>query len=152
MKRILHWIAEVTKGLRFDCPQGNHSSDASNTWVDPEGMRHCRACLRNAGTPAPPKEQAPSPYRWWKATPSGRVRTHVERYDNEATMDSEIARASSYGWIVKNVSTIGSHINVARTVAPIVLTGGLSLLKGASRSKEKYIVTFEHDGQIAEAV
>ena len=149
--KIRHWIAEATKGWGFDCPQGNHSSDAPNTWVDPEGRRHCRTCLSFAGTPAPPRERAPSPYRWWKATPSGRIRTHVGRYDNEAKMDAEIASASNFGWTVKNISTISSHINVGRTVAPMVLTGGLSLLKGASRSKEKYIVTFEHDGRKAEA-
>ncbi len=66
-------------------------------------------------------------------------------------MDTEVTAASTFGWTVKNVATIGSHINVGRTVTPAVMTGGLSLLRGASRTKEKYIVTFEHDGQVAAA-
>ena len=90
-------------------------------------------------------------YRWWKSIASGRISTHIGRYDNESEMDAEIASASNYGWIVKNIATFGSHINVGRTVAPMVLTGGLSLLQGASRSKERYIVTFERDGRISEA-
>ena len=150
MNRVKHWITRLAKGLRFDCPQGNHSSDAANTWVDPEGRRHCRACLRNAGTPAPPREQAPAPYRWWKHSPRGRVGTHIGRYDDPVRMDAEVTAASTFGWTVKNVATTGSHINVGRTVAPAAMTGGLSLLLGASRTKEKYIVTFEHDGRVAE--
>ena len=93
---------------------------------------------------------SPAPYRWWKHPPRGRVGTHIGRYDDPVRMDTEVTAASTFGWTVKNVATTGSHINVGRTVTPAVLTGGLSLLLGASRTKEKYIVTFEHDGRVAE--
>ena len=88
--------------------------------------------------------------RWWEHPPRGRVGTHIGQYDDPVRMDAEVTSASTFGWTVKNASATGSHINVGRTVTPAVLTGGLSLLLGASRTKEKYIVTFEHDGRVAE--
>jgi len=33
------------RSLRTHCPQG-HPYDATNTYVDPQGYRHCRACKR----------------------------------------------------------------------------------------------------------
>ncbi len=107
----------------------------------------------NEGLQPKPSVVAAASYRyhWWKNPPSRRISTHIGRYDNAAKMDAEIAIVSTFGWVVKHVATFDSHINVGRTVAPMVLTGGLSLLKGASRTKERYIVTFEHDGRIAEA-
>jgi hypothetical protein len=39
------------------------------------------------------------------------------------------------GYEVQDQSSAGSHVNVGRTATAAVLTGGLSLLFGASRSK-----------------
>ena len=67
---------------------------------------------------------------------------HVSTYRDEKAMQREAEAAASFGWTVEATAGTGGHVNVGRTVAPAVLTGGLSLLFGASRSKDKITVTF----------
>jgi len=72
-------------------------------------------------------------------------KTYVATYKNEKDMRGDVEEAVKFGWTLQNSAAIGGHINVGRTVAPAVLTGGLSLLFGASRSKDKVTVTFVRD-------
>jgi hypothetical protein len=71
--------------------------------------------------------------------------TYVATYEDRKQMQKEVDAAVRYGWTVQNTSAVGGHINVGRTVAPAVFTGGLSLLLGASRSKDKITLTFKRD-------
>jgi hypothetical protein len=69
-------------------------------------------------------------------------KAHVETYTNRKHMQKDIEQAAQYGWVPQTSAGIGSHINVGRTVTGMVLTGGLNLLFGGSRSKEKITITF----------
>lgn len=63
--------------------------------------------------------------------------------DNETKrMEKEMSELLSNGYHIMSQSGTGSHINVGRTVTGAVLTGGLSLLLGGSRSKGKTTITF----------
>ena len=57
-------------------------------------------------------------------------------------MESEIAELIGHGYTIASQTGTGSHVNVGRTVTGAVLTGGLSLLFGASRSNDKITMTF----------
>ena len=70
---------------------------------------------------------------------------HIATYKDEKVMKREVEEAAKYGWKPENSAATAGHINVGRTVAPAVLTGGLSLLLGASRSKDKMTITFVRD-------
>ena len=47
-----------------------------------------------------------------------------------------------HGYQIQASAGTGSHVNVGRTVTAALLTGGLSLLFGASRSQQKVTMTF----------
>jgi hypothetical protein len=72
-------------------------------------------------------------------------RTYVATYKSEKEMRKDVEEAVKHGWTLQDSAATGGHINVGRTVAPAVLTGGISLLFGASRSKDKVTVTFLRD-------
>ena len=57
-----------------------------------------------------------------------------------ANKDGRILAAHGYRSAAQ--SATGSHVNVGRTVTPAVLTGGVSLLFGASRAKGKVQITY----------
>lgn len=69
-------------------------------------------------------------------------RAHAATYTNQRVMQHEVEKAAQYGWIPQTSAGIGSHINVGRTATAAVLTGGVSLLFGASRSKDKMTITY----------
>ena len=71
--------------------------------------------------------------------------TYVGVYKNERDLRKDIEEAAKFGWVPQQMAGTSGHINVGRTVAPAVLTGGFSLLLGASRSKDKHTVTFLRD-------
>jgi len=71
--------------------------------------------------------------------------TYIATYKDEKQLRKEVEEAAKFGWAPQGAAAVGGHINVGRTVAPAVLTGGLSLLFGASRSKDKTTVTFVRD-------
>jgi hypothetical protein len=68
--------------------------------------------------------------------------THVETYTNQKKMQKEVEAAGQFGWVPQTSAGVGSHINVGRTVTKFALTGGLGLMTGASRSKDKITITF----------
>lgn len=68
--------------------------------------------------------------------------THVATYTNEKQMQKDIEAAYQHGWIIQGQSTTDSHINVGRSVTKFVLTGGLGMMTGVSRSKDKTTITF----------
>ncbi len=75
---------------------------------------------------------------------SGRT-TYAATYKDEKSMQREIEEAAKYGWVPQNTAATAGHINVGRTAARVVLTGGVGLLFGASRSKDKITITFVRD-------
>jgi len=50
--------------------------------------------------------------------------------------------AAQWGWTPQGTSATAGHVNVGRTVTKFVLTGGIGLMTGASRSKDKITLTF----------
>lgn len=73
---------------------------------------------------------------WWR-----RARDQfVCEYTDIAQLNRELAFLSELGWYIDSTSGAAGHINVGRTATTAVLTGGLSLLLGASRSKDKVTV------------
>ena len=68
--------------------------------------------------------------------------THIVTYTDEKTMQREVEAAAQHGWMPQGTTAIGSHINVGRTVTAAALSGGVSLLFGASRSKKEITITF----------
>jgi hypothetical protein len=67
---------------------------------------------------------------------------HIITYSSteEATRDADAA--SHAGWVPSGTSATDGHINVGRTATEAVLTGGLTLLLGASRTNGKITVTY----------
>ncbi len=69
-------------------------------------------------------------------------RTHVEIYTDQKKMQREVEAAGQFGWVPQTSAGVGSHVNVGRTITKAALTGGLGLMTGASRSKDKITITF----------
>ena len=70
------------------------------------------------------------------------VVVRVYKGNETSKMESEVSELLQHGYSIASQSGTGSHVNVGRTVTGAVLTGGLSLLFGGSRSKEKVTLTF----------
>lgn len=68
------------------------------------------------------------------------VRTYKQ--DQHWLIDLEAKHFIANGYEIEDQSTAGSHVNVGRTVTAAWLTGGLSLLVGASRSKGTVTLMF----------
>jgi hypothetical protein len=63
--------------------------------------------------------------------------------DNGRTLASkEAGYLTQHGYVLGGQSGTGSHVNVGRTASRVVLTGGLGLIFGASRSKGTIEITF----------
>ncbi|MCL4535313.1 MAG: hypothetical protein M1370_09180 [Bacteroidetes bacterium] len=71
--------------------------------------------------------------------------TYAATYKDEKSLRKELEEVTKHGWMIQDTSSVGSHINVGRTVTGAVLTGGISLLFGASRSKKEVTVVFVRD-------
>lgn len=69
--------------------------------------------------------------------------SHVETYKDEAVLNREIVEAAKFGWETQMMAGTAGHVNVGRTATAAALTGGVSLLFGASRSKDKLTLSFE---------
>jgi len=76
----------------------------------------------------------------WYHNPA--LSTHIETYTDQKKMQREVEEAGKFGWIPQTSSGIDSHVNVGRTATAAALTGGVSLLLGASRSKKEITITF----------
>ena len=68
--------------------------------------------------------------------------TYIATYTNEKEMQKEVEAAAQFGWLPQGTTATGSHINVGRTMTKFVLTGGIGMMTGASRSKDKITITF----------
>lgn len=71
-----------------------------------------------------------------------KVVVRVYKGNETRRMESEIAELIGHGYTIASQTGTGSHVNVGRTVTGALLTGGLSLLFGGSRSKDKITMTF----------
>lgn len=69
-------------------------------------------------------------------------RAYAATYTKEKDMQREVEKAAQYGWMPQTSAGIGGHVNVGRTATAAALTGGVSLLFGASRSKDKMTITY----------
>src|SRR5260221_13339233 len=63
--------------------------------------------------------------------------TYVATYTKEKEMQREVEAAAQRGWMPQGTTGTAGHINVGRTATAAALTGGVSLLLGASRSQDK---------------
>lgn len=67
---------------------------------------------------------------------------YVAVFKDEKEANREIDRASKKGWMPQGVAATDGHVNVGRTATTAVLTVGISLLFGASRTKGTVTITF----------
>jgi hypothetical protein len=70
------------------------------------------------------------------------VRSYKNDDNGRALASKEAAYLTRYGYVLAGQSGTGSHVNVGRTASRVVLTGGLGLIFGASRSKGTIEITF----------
>ena len=70
------------------------------------------------------------------------VVVRVYKANETKKMESEAGELIKHGYTIASQTGIGSHVNVGRSVTPAVLTLGLSLLFGASRSSGTITVTY----------
>lgn len=68
--------------------------------------------------------------------------TYLATYTNEADAQRELEAAAQHGWMPQDTASTAGHINVGRTAAKVALLGPISLVTGASRSKDKLTITF----------
>lgn len=69
---------------------------------------------------------------------------HTESYENEEQASIDADGAAKKGWRPQSSSAIEGHINIGRTVAKTILTGGIGLaVSGRSRTKGKMTITYE---------
>lgn len=68
--------------------------------------------------------------------------THLATYTNEKAAQKELEAAAQRGWMPQNTVGTAGHINVGRTAAKVALLGPISLVTGASRSKDKITITY----------
>jgi hypothetical protein len=68
--------------------------------------------------------------------------SHVATYKNDKDAAKEADKAAKKGWMPQGATATDGHINLGRTVTGAVLTGGLTLLLGGSRSKGKITLTY----------
>jgi hypothetical protein len=69
--------------------------------------------------------------------------SNVVSYDNEEMASKDAEKAAMKGWMPQGTSATDGHINVGRTVARTILTGGIGLaIGGASRTKGKVTITY----------
>ena len=74
----------------------------------------------------------------------------VAYQDNELKLlQQDIAGAERLGWKAEEVASQSGHLNVGRTVAPALLTGGISLCFGASRTKGVVLMRFTRQSEPA---
>jgi hypothetical protein len=80
---------------------------------------------------------------WWE---SDRTQLLLE-YDDMGRVDQELSIATAFGWYIADTDGDSGHINVGRTTSAAVLTAGVSLLFGASRSKGKTKINWRRDDE-----
>ena len=111
--------------------------------MGPKAMRHQDNVLKQAtaGKTSWPLNAAKilEQFEAWLASETSDWTTPVTvrtyKHDQGWLIELEAKHLLANGYEVQDQSSAGSHVNVGRTVTGAVLTGGLSLLFGASRSK-----------------
>jgi len=89
-------------------------------------------------------------YFWIKAPkPVDNSPVKVIQYSNVNEANAGITAMVREGWTVRSLDTTDGHVNVGRTATYTVLTGGLALFLGGSRSQGKITVLFERNVGIA---
>lgn len=71
--------------------------------------------------------------------------SYVAKYKNEKAIRRDLEQAMRRGWRLQDTSQVGGHLNLGRTAAGVMLTGGLALLAGGSRTKGSHTVVFVRD-------
>ncbi len=112
--------------------------------INPPGAEVCDCGYRFSGRPTSIARTS--------AGPSAEVKTFsYAKYNKQfmlegvwspKAMDDHVAEMLREGWQLLNSSGDSGHVNVGRTVIAAAATGGLSLLLGASRSRERITLTF----------
>jgi hypothetical protein len=111
--------------------------------MGPKAMRHKDNVLKSAvaGKAAWPINAAKvlEQFEGWLANETSDWMTPVAvrtyKQDQGWLIELEAKHLIANGYDVQDQSSAGAHVNVGRTATAAVLTGGLSLLLGASRSK-----------------
>jgi hypothetical protein len=103
------------------------------------------AALRalRAAAPALMPEPGPAPAKRAPAQPEIRVK----EYKSAKEFEADAQRMIAAGWRLQDQVAQAGHVNVGRTATGAVLTGGFSLLLGASRTKGKITVTWLRGGE-----
>jgi len=83
---------------------------------------------------------------WSRSRRERKAGTHIGIYEDEGQMKRDIRVAARNGWEVAAASNSNGHINVRRTALQVVLLSPLSLIFGASRTKDKVTVTYRYRG------
>lgn len=69
--------------------------------------------------------------------------TYITTYKKDKDAQREMEAVARHGWAAQGTAATDGHINVGRTMAKTVLTGGIGLMiGGASRSKGKTTITY----------
>jgi len=71
--------------------------------------------------------------------------SYIATYKNDKDMKRDLEQAIRRGWKLQDTTADGGHVNLGRTATGAVLTGGLSLLVGGSRSKGSHTLVFVRD-------
>jgi len=111
--------------------------------MGPKAMRHKDNVLKQAtaGKTSWPLNAAKilEQFEAWLASETSDWTTPVTvrtyKHDQGWLIELEAKLLLANGYEIQDQSSAGSHVNVGRTVSGAVLTGGLSLLFGGSRSK-----------------
>lgn len=99
--------------------------------------------------PAAGSDRSPEGRSLAHATSNWRVPVIVRAYANDrgglAKANQEALILARHGYAASGQSADGGHVNLGRTVTGAVLTGGVSLLFGGSRTKGSIQVTFRQE-------
>lgn len=118
--------------------------------MGPKAMRHKDNVLKQASAGKSPwplnAAKILEQFEAWLASETSDWTTPVAvrtyKQDQHWLIDLEAKHLIANGYDIEDQSTAGSHVNVGRTVTAAWLTGGLSLLLGASRSKGTVTLMF----------
>ena len=80
----------------------------------------------------------------WKPQPwyTGRGTQHIATYNDQRQLQYEVGIARTFGWEVSSATGTSGHINLSRTAAKVIFTGGVGLFLGASRTKDTITLVF----------
>jgi hypothetical protein len=68
--------------------------------------------------------------------------THIATYKNDRDASKDANKAAQRGWQPQTTAATEGHLNLGRTATGAILTGGLSLLFGGSRTSGKLTLMY----------